>query len=673
MRIKDSIAFRPITAQISDAQMAVPAPPRMSDYAELNGAGQIVTVSQGVSGAPPATTVTPTVDAVKFGRPCRELFFDTLFDDFYVTAISTYNFYTPGEDSDETSKVYNKLSDLPRYVVVSWTKAPALPQPAQEIRPTNFRGNIGTRSDVNVNGLQFDISRVLNFSTVRQMTVNNFLNIGTVDVRVRTGESGAAANGAVDEELYLISTELQGIPLNHITSNDRPVVSTVTYDQLGSAAATSRPAVDSLVQYRGGISIQNSPKVASVTFTGGTALGILAATNVENVTSRPHLESVLELAAFSTEFGLVSTLDDVVDDHRVQEPAVQSPEGLPPIEYIGYIIEKQVLRGGIFSTVEEIEVPDPSVDFIVDVKVAYGSVYRYRIRTVLRWTHGSNVNLKGVIVEDPFDTRTASRPLAPQTSHFVNSSWSDYETVAVLDLSPPDPPDELIVRVNSARGVANISWRFPNNPQGDISHFHLYRRSMKAEIFTSPWERLMSFPAANGRYADMIKPSPDRSERYVYAMTSTTLHNESSKLSPQISCRINPAHMYEGEDGVRQVSQAGVDLQAHGALSVSPPRRESLKVLAKRRVSLYPRTGLSKFVSQDVDIVLRLESLDTGQIRDILIDLNNLAVDAPKLDHPVAGRIPVDALFVEETPSVTPPRQATTAQIGASSTLASPR
>ncbi len=587
---------------------------------------------------------------VRVSRESREAFFDTLFDDFRFEARSSYNFYVPDESEDDVEHDYERLEDLPRYVTLTWDRAPDLPRPQNELRRPNGRAVRDAGNPVVAGGLRFDLSDSADFSVVRRMVSNGYLGMGAADVRLRTPTSPIETRG-IDEELYLLSDDLRGVPVNHLASNDSRPAETVVYDSFGSRANASRPPTDPSRHLRGGPVGRVVDRVARAVITPDAVLGSLDQSNIMSGDSREHLEGVLAVSAYSTELGLIATLDDMVDERALDEPSLQSPEGTPRLEYIGYLVEKQVLDpSGAFRTVEEIEIPGRDAFSHIDTRVAYGRVYRYRVRCVLRWTHPSNVGLRGVLSEDPVDVRTAVRPITSQTSHFLNSSWSEYSPVAVLDLQPPSPPEQVSVSVRSDLGTVRVSWRFPADPQRDISGFSLHRRSMRGDIFTSEWEEIGRLPARNGSFVDRVEMSEDRSDRLVYAMTSTSLHGEVSALSEQISCRVNPSYMQEGEDELRQVSQPGASLFGHGALSVLPPRRELDPLRARRRVAVWPRTGASKFVNQDVDLVLRLESLDTGEIRDVLLDLNHVAVDPVEMPPPAPGRVPVDATMVGDDP-----------------------
>jgi hypothetical protein len=599
-----------------------------------------------VDPAPTAPTAPPIVAIPVFDPPTLpvvdsqqsdELFFDTLYDDFSLTAQPVYNFFVPGEELDDAERPFESPEELPRYVFLRWFPAPDY-SIAYEIKPRSVKNEPRQKTRTfSVGGISFNYDDVLYFSDIRKLWANGFYDVGVIDLKVRPAAVKGKAS-SVDEELYLgLQT---GVPLVDLASNDRGVRRSFEYDPYGSEATAVSDAVDPLADVK-----VDDTRVADERVRMKVSVelvpDLLGEGVVDRIVTREAAEVALSVSGIAGQISLMKTVPDSVRDLLVEPPIIPSPDELPPIEYVGYLIEKYVLGpDGVFLLKEVIEVPDPRRTFYIDQKVAYGQVVRYRMLAVMRWTHDPSIRIH-------YRTRGPRRsggvsPLLARGSHVIFSGWSNNAVAAVRDMQPPLPPEQIFVRPDSRRGRIQVAWSFPDDDQNDISAFYLHRRSMKNGVFTSGWETIAGpIRPANGSFFDEVGFLEDRRSGYVYAMTSTSVHGERSALSEQIWAALNRNHESEGERGVRQVSQPGATLSCHGACEVRPFREEPVELVCKRRLIVHQRTGPSRFVNQDCVVTLRLESLDTGESRDVELTLTNVSVEAPRVNLPKPGRIAV--------------------------------
>jgi hypothetical protein len=590
--------------------------------------------------APPIVAIPvfdPPTDPVVDSLQSAEYFFDTLYDDFSLTAQPVYNFFIPGEESDQSERPFESPEDIPRYVFLRWFPAPDY-SVSYEIKPRGTKTESRDKKRVfNVGGISFNYDDVLYFSNVRKLSANGFYDSGILDLKVRD-PAVRGRSSTVDEELYLgLQTS---VPLVDLASNDRGVRRSFEYDPYGSEATAVSDAVDPLADVKIDDSRVPDERVR-MKVSVDLAPDLLSEGVVDKIVTREAAEVTMAVSGIAGQIAIMKTVPDSMAALLVEPPSIPSPQELPPVEYVGYIIEKYVLeRDGSFQLREVIEVPDPRRTFYIDQKVAYGMVVRYRMLAVMRWTHDPAVR---IIPRSGTGARSEGvKPLLASTSHVIFSGWSNNAVAAVRDMQPPMPPEQLFVRPDSRRGRIQVAWVFPDDDQNDISAFYLHRRSMKDGVFTSGWQVVAGpLRPANGSFFDEVGFLEDRSAGYVYAMTSTSVHDERSALSEQIWCSLNRNHKVEGERSVRQVSQPGATLDCHGACEVRPFREEPVETVCKRKLLLHQRTGTSKFVNQDSAITLRLESLDTGETRDVRLSLTNVSVEAPKISLPGPGRIPV--------------------------------
>lgn len=354
-------------------------------------------------------------------------------------------------------------------------------------------------------------------------------------------------------------------------------------------------------------------------------------------------------------------------NRTINIPSFNAPKDVKPVEYVGYVIEKYAFEGSGFVLKETIYVPGHDTYDYIDTKIKYGVAYRYRIRSILRWTRPRNVGPMGKdpTVTDPTGSNINS--LIPNLSSFWGSEWGkNWATGLVVDVELPDPPDELTVRPFSKDGYVLVTFKLPYNPQRDINKMTLWRklqdqngrdlthweqvqeyagqtRQGTRDIYltkythdpkditglkfnatqTEKLEQFVEYAPLNAQFIDRdVKPFQEGGYRYVYSALCHTSHGETSTLSDQLAVRINRDWARTGEFPVEFVSCAGVEKDMDTGLFATYPERRLRSELivvpdttgnlpARINVTGQQRNGTG--LLNDNNYVLRIESLDNGQ------------------------------------------------------------
>ena len=425
--------------------------------------------------------------------------------------------------------------------------------------------------------------------------------------------------------------------------------------------------------------------------------GLLSQERVDTATQPHQLESTVALAQNSSD---LMSYTDAGYQHYTRDisiPYDRAPGNMKSVEYIGYVIEKWEMVDGIYKLVDTFNVPGVEYTSFYDAEVKYGVDYRYRIKGIVRWVrqHGIGVLGKDPTVIDPPGTNIDS--MTPNDVSYFHSEWGhEWAHAFVIDRSPPNPPDELVVRPISNysddggktyKPMVEVTFKLPDNPQRDINKMLLLRKLQDNDgNDLSDWEfvqefaedlddtnrqgtrtsyltsfehqqdditgtkfnvtqserveRIVEYGPANARYedTDVSYWSDGTPFRYVYAAVCFSRHDEQSTLSDQIACRLNSDWKKNGELPIDFVSCAGVDADLDvGAFSTYPEKRvrsefvfrpDSLaEVPAILGISAQERVA-NKALG-NASYVIRVESLDTGQVFDIPLTLtvNNIQED----------------------------------------------
>lgn len=374
--------------------------------------------------------------------------------------------------------------------------------------------------------------------------------------------------------------------------------------------------------------------------------GLLDQKKINLMSTPEHVESLSAIAPALADLEIISRSNLYDRKRRFIIPSFPSPR-VKPLEYIGYIIEKYAKQSsGAFIKVEEIDIPSREADTYYDTKIVYGAVYRYRIKSVLRWTRKSNEGVEG---EDPTVSpvfASQSSLLAQFKSSYFSSEWGHtWAYTTLIDDQPPLPPDELTVRPESHKKRIVVTFRLPDNPQKDIWKMRLYRK-FKDEVGrditdwmqvaeTDSDDVLMDFSPNNVLFFDTDVDFFQRNKtRIVYVAQCISRHGEQSYLSEQLCARLNEEYFSKGEYPTEFVSSAGIRREYFGAFStnpvqttkteivVSPPPTRMGRSSGVASLSFSGRQASGNATLDAVKYICRIQSLDTGETIDVPFDVN---------------------------------------------------
>lgn len=396
-------------------------------------------------------------------------------------------------------------------------------------------------------------------------------------------------------------------------------------------------------------------------------------TGVGNVVSQDRLNAAEDASHANSISAVAQVMKNLISysesgiqnaKRKITLRSFDAPNGLSSKEYVGYLIEKYEQVAGVFQLKELIGIGDPYVDEFYDTKVRYGGVYRYRIRSVIRWVHPKHIGANGtdntihsITTTDNANQSTSSTTLTPNFATYFGSEWSkNWATAHVIDEVPANPPDQLSLLPQSEKNRVIVSFQLPENSQRDIWQMTLYRRVIDKDAReVIPWTELADFDmSAPGYYEDtnfVIPSKGSKPFRYIYAATSWSVHNGESKLSEQLGARLNPEWKDRGEHPVEFFSSRGVDRIAdHGVFSTNPVKMYKTHMVAtplnsfnKREQTEIHLKGQERWATRTINsnkFILRMHSLDTGEFYDVDFNTSMVSLDANKVEVPSNIYIP---------------------------------
>lgn len=213
----------------------------------------------------------------------------------------------------------------------------------------------------------------------------------------------------------------------------------------------------------------------------------------------------------------------------------------PTVQVIGYVIDKWELneQGELISK-DPIIVENPRANSTIDLKVRYGTRYVYSIRSI------AYVELQ---VEDSETNSIVA------LSFLISSLPSKQITITSEEFIPPPPPADFNVDWCVTNQAARLMWNFPVNPQRDIKHFQVFRRTTIDE----PFQLIKMFSFDNSTIKTSLNETPDislvenissprnyfidreftKDTTFIYSVACLDAHGFSSNYSTQFQVSFN--------------------------------------------------------------------------------------------------------------------------------------
>lgn len=566
-------------------------------------------------------------------------YFSTIFHDFELTVDAVYNFYTVDELTSETQDIKGlDLSSVPRYNMLSWKTAPPKKIKKVETSKGLRKGNDGIQT---TKGSFFNGKNEL----LAAKTANSSKFIAP-SVSVVLEKPIQQKTSKITELEFLRSGDKSGRSFNEVSSNDlSKKTSSVLSNKLSSAV---------------------------VNFFDLSIDGAFSDKKITGITKSEHAESIITLSTVAS--GL-STLNSAMTPELVKPsiPTSYVPKLYEGVEYIGYVIEKYRKNEiGSFDLVEEIDIPDPRVSSYVDANITYETVYRYRMKSVLRWARNDSAIDVFSVSENTLKDNFSSSNI--ECSYF-ESVWSrTWAYASVTDTVLPEPPDEFRIQVDSKKKRNILSWKIPEDRQQDIAGFKVLRKRISLDTMEEmeQWTQIgpAIFEPKNGLYVDNDVQLTDKNGHvgYIYSAVTVSKHGQLSPLCVQYLTVLDTVAGSFSKLPVTLYSISGVMLGSHGSFARVNPRESGIRNLnCTSEVLAEMRTGLtlSSFGSEDTQ--LRITSMTTGERHDIKLNFSALSEDSLISEQSIP---PV--VIVTSTPKllndilVGPPRSIATAVIATS-------
>jgi hypothetical protein len=231
---------------------------------------------------------------------------------------------------------------------------------------------------------------------------------------------------------------------------------------------------------------------------------------------------------------------------------------LTSIRITGYLIEKSEIRSdGTVLVFKPILVDGPTTTTVIDEKIKYGAVYKYKVKAV-------------AVLSLPSIDTAGFEVIA---TGLISSQASHAKVIRAIETRPPPSPADFKVSWDYSLRSARLMWSLPVNRQRDIKYFQIFRRKTVSE----PFELIKMFDFNDSdvilanfyTIAESLKEkmsSPKtffideeftKDQNYIYAVTSVDAHGFSSNYSMQFNVSFNA---FENKINTKIVSRSGAPL-----------------------------------------------------------------------------------------------------------------
>lgn len=223
---------------------------------------------------------------------------------------------------------------------------------------------------------------------------------------------------------------------------------------------------------------------------------------------------------------------------------------------VGYVVEKyELFEDGSQKVFDPIIIENPGSTAIIDSNIRYGTVYVYKVRTIMDVTipaidnsTGNTSLISSLISSKPVTTLVETTenlaPPPPNNLHFV---W-DYDRINP-STATFDPISNRPYANTGIKGSLMVYWSFPVNSQMDIKKFQVFRRAKVSD----PFELIkvydfndaqLIFPDLEDSINEKLieKSDPEcsyfdddfqKKSEYIYAVAAIDAHGLTSNYSEQ--------------------------------------------------------------------------------------------------------------------------------------------
>ncbi len=246
----------------------------------------------------------------------------------------------------------------------------------------------------------------------------------------------------------------------------------------------------------------------------------------------------------------LAVLAETVSDVSIERAEPTGFDSLPEflgIQYVGYVIYKQRLdkSTGEWHTTDEYKIVGADASSFIDTRVAYGEIYRYRMKTILRFTRkevisevvtdNSSENTQSIIIKKLKEKLASLAPLFQNTAAFHARGLSNFNLRKLvlpkevnlfgdyyasfdaerIDIYQKTPGVETInLRTNKNSKLTSL--RFLNNTFNVYLPTPQSKRLVQRTVYKSYYYE--SLPALNWTYMDIFEddaPPPPHSIKIV--------------------------------------------------------------------------------------------------------------------------------------------------------------
>lgn len=204
--------------------------------------------------------------------------------------------------------------------------------------------------------------------------------------------------------------------------------------------------------------------------------------------------------------------------------------------YVGYVVIKDGfdLNSGEWVQEDFIIVANPNTTQLLDWKVVYGDVYRYRIRTLYKFVNRDSVS----IYEDSDSTLTRSQELGVFGTvglndylYFFDGDFSQEVIINCTEDIRPEFPTDFRLFPNSKNRNILLAWS-QKNPNLDVIGFNVYKKTSNSNF------RKVNMDPLQLRNNLFVDDSVEIDQEYIYAIEALDVHGNFSLLSLQMKAKI---------------------------------------------------------------------------------------------------------------------------------------